>query len=101
MGIWVPPYIVPLLCRWGWNFMKLGVWLSLSDVKQSWLRLQTNTDCTPHPNRISNAIYKSKWFSTLLCCGWAGPSLHWSMFVLVHVGVDITELGVWSSYAVR
>ena len=95
MGIWVPPYTVSLLCRWGWNFMNLGVWLSLSDVKQSWLRLQTNIDCIPHPIRISNVIYNSKWFSMLLCCGWAGPPLHCSMFVLVHVGVDITDLGVW------
>ena len=54
-----------------------------------------------NPNCLSNVIYKSKWFSTLLCCGWAGPSIHWSMFVLVHMGGDITELVVWSSYVVR
>jgi hypothetical protein len=101
LGIWVPPYTVPLLCRWGWICKKLGVWFSLNDVKQSWLRLQTNTDCIPHPNRISNVMYKSKWFSTLLCCGRAGPPLHCSTFVLVQVGVDITDLGVWASYVVR
>jgi hypothetical protein len=32
MGIWVPPYTVSLSCKWGWNFKKLGVLLSLSDV---------------------------------------------------------------------
>ena len=54
-----------------------------------------------NPNHIPNVIYKSKWFSTLLCCGWAGPPLHCSTFVLVHVGVDITDLGVWASCVVR
>jgi hypothetical protein len=54
-----------------------------------------------NPNHMPNVIYKSKWLSTLLCCGWAGPPLHCSTFVLVHVGVDITDLGVWVSYVVR
>jgi hypothetical protein len=54
-----------------------------------------------HIQIVSYVMYKSKWFSTLLCCGWAGPPLHCTTFVLVHVGVDITELVVWSSYVER
>ncbi len=52
------------LWRWVWIFGKLEVWLSLSDVVKSWLRLQSPIDCIPHPYHIYNV------FSTLICCGW-------------------------------
>ena len=41
-----------------------------------------------HIHIVDIMSYISKWFSTLLCCGWAGPSIsiHWSIFVLVHMG---------------
>ncbi len=36
------------LCRWGDDFVFLGVDLSLSDVVMSWLRLQEASDGTSH-----------------------------------------------------
>ncbi len=65
MGIWVHPYtVIPV--QMGANFWKIGVWLSLSDVVVSWLRLQTPADCFPHPYWMY-----TKCFSTVTCCGWA------------------------------
>ena len=40
MGIWVHPYTVTSV-RVGVDFRKIGVWLSLSDVVVSWLRLRS------------------------------------------------------------
>jgi hypothetical protein len=48
------------------NFRKIGVGLSPCDVVMSWLRLQTPVDCIPHPYHMY-----TKYFSTLICCGWA------------------------------
>ena len=51
--------------RWGWIFGKLRVWLSVSVVVKSWLRLQIPIDCTPHPYYIYTMC-----LSILICCGW-------------------------------
>jgi hypothetical protein len=61
MDIWVHPYTVLLVL----NFWKIGVWLRANGVVVSWLRLQTASDCVPHPYNM----YK-KCFSILICCGW-------------------------------
>ncbi len=53
-------------CRSGVAFRKIGVGLSPSDVVMSWLRLQTPVDCIPYLYYMY-----TKYFSTLICCGWA------------------------------
>jgi hypothetical protein len=65
MGIWVHPYTVTHV-QVGGKFGKNGVWLNPNDAVVSWLRLQTASDCIPHPYWM-----KTKCFSTLICCGWA------------------------------
>ncbi len=59
------PYTVTLV-QVGVDFRKIGVWLSLSEVVRSSLRLQTPVDGIPHPYYIY-----AKHFSTSLSCGWA------------------------------
>ncbi len=49
MGIWVHPYTVIPVQGVGAKFWKIGVRRSPNDVVMSWLRLQTTTDCIPHP----------------------------------------------------
>jgi hypothetical protein len=67
MGIWVPPYAIPLHVQVG-GFRENGVWPSLYDVAVSWLRLQTPIGCITH---LYWRMY-TKCFSFLLrCCGWA------------------------------
>ncbi len=86
-GIWVHPHTVTPL-QVGVNFRKIGVWLSPSDVVMSWLRLQTPTDCIPHPYHLY-----TKCFSTLICCGWAyGCTL--TLLCLCRSGVDFWIIGV-------
>ncbi len=60
------PLTLLRLCRLEWISRKIGVGRSLSDVVMSWLRLQTRTDCIPHPNHMY-----TKYYSILLSCGWA------------------------------
>ena len=52
------------LCRWGWISRKIRVWLSLSDVVRSCLRLQTHLECITYPYHVF-----TKCYSTLLSCG--------------------------------
>ncbi len=47
------------------NYWKVGVWVRPNDVVVSWLRLQTASDCIPHPYHMY-----TKCISTLICCGW-------------------------------
>jgi hypothetical protein len=47
------------LCSSGVDFRKIELSPSPSDVVMSWLRLQTRTDCIPHPNHMY-----TKCFST-------------------------------------
>jgi hypothetical protein len=48
MGIWVHPYtVIPV--QVGAKLWKIGVRWGPNDVAASWLRLQTTTDCIPHP----------------------------------------------------
>ncbi len=54
------------MCRWGWIFGKLGIWMSPSDVVRSWLSLQNPADCIP-----LLLFIHTQCFSTLICCGWA------------------------------
>jgi hypothetical protein len=54
------------LCKAGVDFRKIELSPSPSDVVMSWLRLQTRTDCFPHPWHMY-----TKCFSTLIRCGWA------------------------------
>ena len=60
------PLTLLRLCRWEWISRKSGVGRSLSNVVMSSLRLQTCTDCIPHPCHVY-----TQFFSTLICCGWA------------------------------
>ncbi len=64
MDIWVYPYTVILL-QVGVNFWKVGVWVRANGLVMSWLRLQTASDCIPHPYHMY-----TKCFSILICCGW-------------------------------
>jgi hypothetical protein len=48
MDIWVPPYTV-ILVLVGVNCWKIGVWVRANGLVVSWLRLQTASDCIPHP----------------------------------------------------
>jgi hypothetical protein len=54
------------LCRAGTgvDYRKIELSPSPSDVVMSWLRLQTRTDCFPHPCHMS-----TQCFSTFICCG--------------------------------
>ncbi len=47
------------------NFWKVRVWVRANGIVVSWLRLQTASDCIPHPYHMY-----TKCFSFLLCCGW-------------------------------
>jgi hypothetical protein len=58
------PLTLLRLCRWEWISRKIGVGRSLSNVVMSWLRLQTCTDCIPHPCHMY-----TQCFSTLICSG--------------------------------
>jgi hypothetical protein len=90
MGIWVHPYTVTLV-QVGVDFRKIGVWLSLSDVVRSWLRLQTPVDCIPHPYHMN-----IKCFSTLICCGWE-EWVHPHTVTPAQVGVDFWIIAIWLS----
>jgi hypothetical protein len=81
--------LTPLcLCRSEVDFRIIGVGLSPSDVVVSWLRLQTPVDCIPHPNHMY-----TKYFSTLICCGWAyGCTL--TPLCLCRSEVDFRKIGV-------
>ncbi len=51
MDIWVHPYtVIPV--QVGVNFWKVGVWVRAKEVVVSWLRLQTASDCIPHPYKV-------------------------------------------------
>jgi hypothetical protein len=52
-------------CKWGYFFWKVGVWVRPNVVVVTWYRLQTASDCIPHPYHIY-----TNCFSTLICCGW-------------------------------
>ncbi len=60
-------YTLTLLyrCRRGWIIWKVGVWVRANGIVVSWLRLQTASDCIPHPYHMY-----TKCFCTLICCGW-------------------------------
>ena len=59
---------------------------SLSNVVISWLRLQTCTDCIPHPCHMY-----TQCLSTLICCGWAyGCTL--TLLRLCRSGVEIRKI---------
>ena len=72
----------------GVDFRKLGVWLSLSDVLWSWLRLQSSTDCIPHPYHMW-----TKWITNLLCFGWACGSPR-PLILASHIHI-ICKQSVW------
>ncbi len=36
-------------CVGGGEFLEIGVWVTANGVVVSWLRLQTASDCIPHP----------------------------------------------------
>ncbi len=79
------------LCKWGPNFLKYGVW----PVKPEWrvvslLRLQTVSDCIPHPYWMYE-----KCFSTLICYGdgLMGAPLHCGVsFMIIGIGRDWTQM---------
>ena len=74
------------LCRSGVDFRKIELSPSPSDVVMSWLRLQTRTDCIPHPCHMY-----TKCFSTLICCGWAyGCTL--TLLRLCRSGVEFRKI---------
>jgi hypothetical protein len=53
------------------------------------LRLQTASDCIPHPYYIC-----TKCFSTLICCGWTyGCTL--TLLYLCRWGLIFSKVGVW------
>ncbi len=52
-------------CVGGGEFWKVGVWVRANGIVISWLRLQTASDCIPHPYHMF-----TKCFSILICCGW-------------------------------
>jgi hypothetical protein len=59
---------------------------SLSNVVMSWLRLQTCTDCIPHPRHMH-----TQCFNTLICCGWAyGCTL--TLLRLCRSGVEFRKI---------
>ena len=61
---------------------------SLSNVVMSWLRLQTRTDCFPHPCHMY-----TQYFSTLICCGWAyGCTLTLLRLCRAGAGVDFRKI---------
>jgi hypothetical protein len=62
-----------LLFQVRYDFRKIRVLLSLSDILRSWLMLQTHLGCIPHPYHM----YKES-FSTLICRGYGhmGAPLH-------------------------
>ncbi len=60
MDIWVHPYTVKPV-QVGVNFWKVGVWVRANGVVVSWLRLQTASDCIPHPYHMY-----TQCFSTLM-----------------------------------
>jgi hypothetical protein len=69
------------------KFGKFGVRQSWNHIVVSWLRLQTTTDCIPHPYWM----YK-KCFSTFICCGWAyGCTL--TLLYLCRWGPNFENLG--------
>ena len=78
----------------GWILGKYGLWLSLSDVVRSWLRLQIPRDCISKPCHI----YK-KCFSTLRCCG-CGWAYGYTLMPLTHCagrGGLFRKMGEWPS----
>jgi hypothetical protein len=78
------------LCRAGAgvDFRKIELSPSPSDVVMSWLRLQTRTDCFPHPCHMYTQI-----FSTLICCGWAyGSTLTLLRRCLCRSGVEFRKI---------
>ena len=82
------PLTLLRLCRLEWISRKIGVGRSLSDVIMSWLRLQTRTDCIPHPNHMY-----TKYFSILLSCGWAYGSAR-TLLLFCQVGQDFGKIRV-------
>jgi len=79
------------LCRSGVDFSKIELSPSPSDVVMSWLRLQTHTDCIPHPCHMY-----TKCFSTLICGEWAyGCAL--TLLCLCRSGVKFRKIGVGQS----
>ncbi len=52
-------------CVVGVNFWNVKVWVKANDIVVSWSRLQTASDCIPHPYNMY-----TKCFGTLICCGW-------------------------------
>ena len=60
------PLTLLRLCSSEWISRKIRVGRSLNNVVMSWLRLQTCTDCIPHPCHMN-----TQCFNTLICCGWA------------------------------
>jgi len=84
MGV---PLTLLRLWRGGVYFGKL-LWLSWSDVVILWLSLQTPVKCIPHPYHMY-----TKFFSTLVCCGWAyGCTL--TLLRLCRSGVNFRKIGV-------
>ncbi len=70
---------------------KLGLSPSPSDDVLSWLRLQTHLECIPHPFHMY-----TKYFSNLLCCGWACMCAL-TMLGLGRSGVEFRKIGAqWS-----
>ena len=80
-----------ITCAGGGGFSGNGVWPSLYDVVVSWLRLQTPTDCIPHPYWMY-----TKCFITLRCCGWVYGCIIIAV-IRVYVGVNFWGNVVWPS----
>jgi len=68
MGEWVYSH-TSCLCRTGVDFDDFGVYLSLSHVVMSWLRLKPLVECIAHPYDIY-----TECFSTLICYEWVNGS---------------------------
>jgi len=96
--IFIPPkcqvlvFTLTVYVQVGVSFRKNGVWPSLYDVVVSLLRLQTPTDCIPHPYWMY-----TKYFSTLRCCGWAYGGTLMSCHYMCRWGGDFRENGGWPS----
>ena len=90
MGIWIHHYSCTIKCAGGGEFQeKMGYGRACVMLLVSWLRLQTPTDCIPHPYWMY-----TKCFSTLRCCGWAyGCTL--MLIYLLQWGVDFWYGWVW------
>ena len=68
------------------------VWLSLSDVVMSWLRLQTPVKCIPHLYHMY-----TKCFNILICHGWAYGCALTLFYLCNKLGGDFRKIEGWLS----